>query len=80
MRRFKGLPNLSKSGPYGAGKLVGAGSRHHTLRRAHKQRVSKTSSQPRNGVAEGRLTEPYLSCGPAHMPLVDQRFKGKQEV
>src|SRR5208282_2479295 len=38
------------------------------------------SSQTRDSVAEGRLTEPHLSCSPAHMPLVDQRFKGKQKV
>lgn len=80
MRCFEGLPKLSKSGSYGSGKLVGAGSWHHTLRCAHKQPVSKTSSQSRNGVAEGWLTESYLPCGPAHMPLVDQRFKGKQEI
>jgi len=71
MRCFEGLPKLSKSRSYGSGELVGAGSRHHALRSAHKQRVSKTSSQPRDGVAEGRLTEPDLFCGPAHMPLVD---------
>ena len=80
MRRFEGLPKLSKGGPYGSGELVRARSRHHALRSAHKQRVSKTSSQSCDGVAEGRLTEPNLSCGPPYMPLVDQRFKGKQQV
>ena len=80
MRRFKSLPKLSKCRSYGAGELVGAGRRHHALRGAHKQRVSKTCSQPGNGIAEGRLTQPNLSCGTAHMPLVDQRFKSHEEV
>ena len=80
MRCFERLPKLSKGRSYGPGELVGARSWHHALRCAHKQWVSKTGSQPRDGVAEGRLTEPHVSCGPAHMPLVDQRFKGKQEV
>ena len=80
MRCFKGLPKLSKSGSYGSGKLVGERSRHHTLRSAHKQRVSKTSSQPRDGVAEGRLTKPYLFRRSTDMPLIDQRFKRKQQI
>ena len=65
---------------YRPGELVGAGSRHHTLPSAHKQRVSEACSQPRDGVTEGRLTESYLPCGPADMPLVHQRFKREEEV
>ena len=80
MRCFESLPKLSKSRSYGSGEVVGAGSRHHALRGTHKQRVSETSAQPCDGVAEGRLTEPYPACGTADMPLVDQRFKGKQKV
>lgn len=78
MRHIEGLSKLGKSGSYGAGELVGAGSRHHALPSSDKQRVGKTGSQSCDSVAEGRLTEPYPLCGTTHMPLIDQRFKGKQ--
>ena len=80
MRRFEGLPKLGKCGSNRPGKLIGTGSWQHTLGSTHKQRIFETNPQPPNGVAEGRLTEPYPSRGPADMPLVDESFKGEEEV
>jgi hypothetical protein len=80
MRRIEGLPELVKSGSYRPGELVGAKSGLHALCSAHKQRVSETSPQSRDGITEGWLTQPYPSRGSTDMPLIDQRFKGEQEV
>jgi len=80
MRRFKGLPKLGKSGSYGSCELLGARSRHHALSRTHKQRISEARAQSRDGVTEGGLAQPYPFCGSTHMPLIDERFKGQQEV
>ena len=80
MGSFQGLSKLSKCRPDGPCKPVGACRWHHAMGRAHEQQVIETNAQTGDRVAECRLTQTYSLCGPADVPLVQQRLEGEQKV